>query len=85
LRNGGASCPAREPRIFRGALLRHEDVVNLIGNIRTATGLSIQAELDTAQYPKRVKVSDEELRKLNLTRDTFHGEWNYSIAPHCSG
>jgi transposase len=65
-------------------LVSHEVVVNLIGNTRTATGLSIQAELDTAQYPKGVKVSDEELRKLNLTRDAFHGEWNYSIAPNCS-
>lgn len=66
-------------------LVSHEVVVNLIGNTRTATGLSIQAELDTAQYPTGVKVSDEELRKLNLTRDTFHGEWNYLIAPNCSG
>jgi transposase len=65
-------------------LVSHEVVVNLIGNTRTATGLSIQAELDTTQYPKGVKISDEELRKLNLTRDTFHGEWNYSIAPNCS-
>jgi hypothetical protein len=65
-------------------LVSHEVVVNLIGNTRTTTGLSIQAELDTAQYPKGVKVSDEELRKLNLTRDAFHGEWNYSIAPNCS-
>jgi hypothetical protein len=41
--------------------------------------------LDTTKYPKGVKVSDEDLRKLNLTRDDFHGEWNYSIAPNCSG
>jgi DNA-binding phage protein len=65
-------------------LVSHEVVVNLIGNTRTAAGLSIQAELDTAKYPKGVKVSDEDLRKLNLTRDEFHGEWNYSIAPNCS-
>jgi hypothetical protein len=65
-------------------LVSHEVVVNLIGNTRTATGLSIQAELDTTKYPKGVKVSDEDLRKLNLTRDEFHGEWNYSIAPNCS-
>jgi hypothetical protein len=29
-------------------LVSHEVVVNLIGNTRTATGLSIQAELDTS-------------------------------------
>jgi transposase len=65
-------------------LVSHEVVVNLIGNTRTATGLSIQAELDTSKYPKGVKVTDEDLRKINLTRDEFHGEWNYSIAPNCS-
>jgi len=65
-------------------LISHEVVVNLIGSTRTSTGLTIQAELDTASYPKGVKVSDEELSKLNLTRDEFHGEWNYSIAPNCS-
>ena len=65
-------------------LISHEVVVNLIGSTRTSTGLTIQAELDTASYPKGVKVSDKELSKLNLTRDEFHGEWNYSIAPNCS-
>ena len=59
-------------------------MVNLIGSTRTEKGLTIQAELDTASYPKGIKVSDEELRKVNLTRDDFHGEWNYSIAPNCS-
>ena len=65
-------------------LVSHEVVVNLIGNTRTAAGLSIQAELDTSKYPKGVKVTDEDLRKINLTRDEFHGEWNYSISPNCS-
>jgi len=32
----------------------------------------------------KIKVSDEDLSKLNLTREAFHGEWNYSIAPNCS-
>jgi hypothetical protein len=65
-------------------LISHEVVVNLIANTRTAAGLNIQAELDTTGYPKGVKVSDKDLGKLNLTRDTFHDEWNYSIAPNCS-
>lgn len=50
----------------------------------TAQGLTIQAELDTSSYPTGRKVSDEELANLNLTRDKFHGEWNYSISPKCS-
>ena len=38
-----------------------------------------------ARRTKGVKISDEDLRKLNLTRDGFHGEWNYLIAPTRSG
>jgi len=65
-------------------LTSHEVIVNLIGSTRTRTGLTIQAALDTAVYPTGVKVSDEDLSKINLARDAFHGEWNYSIAPNCS-
>ncbi|MBU2601664.1 MAG: hypothetical protein KKA32_17825, partial [Actinobacteria bacterium] len=32
-------------------------------------------------YEKGIKVRDEELAAVNLTRDAFHGEWNYAIAP----
>ena len=64
--------------------ISHEVVVNLIGSTRPSTGLTIQAERDTASYPQGVKVSDAALSKLNLTRDEFQGEWNYSIAPNCS-
>jgi hypothetical protein len=28
-----------------------------------------------------VKVSDEEMASLNITRNAFHPEWNYSISP----
>jgi DDE family transposase len=57
-------------------------VVNLIGNTKTKTGLHIQAELDTKAYPTGLKVSAEELAAVLITPDAFHGEWNYTIAPH---
>jgi hypothetical protein len=57
-------------------------VVNLIGNTKTRTGLQIQAELDTNTYPTGIEVSDEELAAVHIVRDVFHGEWNYTIAPH---
>ena len=65
-------------------LVSHEVVVNLIGSTHTVRGLAIQAELDTTRYPKGLKVTNEELADVNLARDEFHGEWNYSIAPKCS-
>jgi hypothetical protein len=57
-------------------------VVNLIGNTKTKTGLQIQAELDTNRYPTGLEVSEEELAAVHIVRDVFHGEWNYTIAPH---
>jgi hypothetical protein len=42
----------------------------------------VRAELDRNKYPKGVKVSDAQLDAVNLTRHTFHGDWNYTIAPH---
>lgn len=65
-------------------LIDHEVIVNLIGTTTTKTGLAITAELDTTAYPKGVKIADEELEKVNLNKASFHGEWNYMIAPYRS-
>lgn len=62
-------------------LVSHEAVVNLIGSTTTRTGLRVRAELDTSPYPTGRKVSDEELAAIEITRDAFHGEWNYTIVP----
>ena len=62
-------------------LVSREVVVNLIGHTRTKSGLTIRSELDENQYPTGQAVSDEEMQALNLKRDRFHGEWNYSLTP----
>jgi hypothetical protein len=63
-------------------LVSHAVVVNLIGSTRTRTGLRIQAGLDTNTYEKGIKVTNEELAGVRLKRDSFHGEWNYTVLPH---
>lgn len=61
-------------------LISREVIVNLIGHTTTDTGLTIQAELDDNAYPSGIKVSDEDLRKVNLIPAKFHGkDWNYAI------
>jgi hypothetical protein len=62
-------------------LVSHQAVVNLIASTTTKTGLVVRAALDTHQYETGIKVSDEQMAKLKITRAAFHGEWNYSIAP----
>jgi len=69
-------------RNWRGQpLMSHEVIVKLIGNTTTQKGLRIQAALDSDQYPKGIKVSDEVLAQLQIERDDFHGDWNYALAP----
>ena len=42
-------------------------------------GLRVRSEIDTNLYPKGSIVSDVEFAAINIERDAFHGEWNYSI------
>lgn len=62
-------------------LVSHEVLINLIANTRTRSGLQVSAELDSAKYPKGIKVSDEEFMSIRLEADKFHGNWNYAILP----
>jgi hypothetical protein len=36
----------------------------------------------TIDNDKWKKVSGEELAKVNLSKDEFHGKWNYKICPN---
>jgi hypothetical protein len=67
---------------WRGKPLRsYRTIVQLIAATTTDAGLKVRAELDENKYPKAVKVSDAQLAAVNLSRHSFHGDWNYSIAP----
>jgi hypothetical protein len=56
-------------------------VVELIGATTTKAGLKVECALDTRTYEKGIKVSDAVMRSLDITGDTFHPEWNYTIKP----
>jgi hypothetical protein len=62
-------------------LISHQVIIQLIGATTTRTGLNVQCCLDENKYPKAIKVSDVEMAAINLERDSFHGEWNYTISP----
>jgi len=63
-------------------LVSHEVIVELIGATTTRSGLTVQAVRDTGSSPTKIKVSDDALADVHLQRHAFHGEWNYTIAPH---
>ncbi len=62
-------------------LISHEVVVKLIAATRNRNGLKVECQLDTNIYPKAIKVSDNEMNNINIQRNEFHGEWNYTISP----
>ncbi len=58
-----------------------EVVVNLIARQTTEKGLHVKAKADENQYEKGIKVLDEELKNIKLTKSAFRGDWNYTINP----
>lgn len=67
---------------WRGEPLRdYETIVNLIARTTTVKGLKVTCKLDRRKYPTGRKISDEEMKRVNVERNKFHGEWNYVIKP----
>jgi hypothetical protein len=67
---------------WRGEPLRdYETIVKLIARTTTAKGLKVTCRLDRRMYPTGRKVTDEEMKRVNLQRSKFHGDWNYTIRP----
>jgi hypothetical protein len=62
-------------------LLTHATIVKLIANTRTAAGLTVRCILDQRRYPKEVTITDDQMAAIRLRPDSFHGDWNYAIAP----
>ena len=62
-------------------LVDRATIVNLIGSTKTKEGLKIRCELDKNKYPKGIKITDEQLKKVNFRKHKFHGDWNYTIYP----
>ena len=61
-----------------------ETMVELIGNTRTIAGLRVKAKLDPRRYPTATDISKQEMNKLALFQQSFHGEWNYELRPRRS-
>ena len=53
----------------------------LIAATTTKTGLKVESVLDTRAYAKGIKVSNAEMKCLDIRGDAFHPEWNYSVIP----
>lgn len=62
-------------------LISVEAIIKLISSTKTEQGLVVHCELDENEYEKGRKISDQEMAALQIVKNTFHGEWNYTILP----
>jgi hypothetical protein len=62
-------------------LVSFETVVNMISATTTSKGLRIKAVLDKSRYETGLKISDAQMKELNLQPHPQNPEWNYSIIP----
>ena len=66
---------------FSPQQIDHETIVQLIGSVRTSTGLSVRSKLDVRTYQTGLTVSDAQMGQLNIVAAAFHRECNYTIKP----
>lgn len=62
-------------------LTTHQVIVELIAATTTRAGLTVRSRLDSETYKKGIRISDQQMAKIHLIPDSFHGEWNYTIVP----
>jgi DDE family transposase len=60
-------------------------MLNYIRGTATRTGLRVRAWLNEKVYPKKVKISNAQMKSLNLERMHACPKWSYIIRPQCSG
>ena len=62
-------------------LVSFETVVHMISATKTRRGLRVTALLDTQEYRTGIKISDQQMKQLNLEPHRQNPERNYSILP----
>lgn len=60
-------------------LTDYQVAVETIAATTTRSGLSVEAVLDTNDYPTGVRIPRAQQKAIPLQKYAFHGEWNYVI------
>lgn len=56
-----------------------DTVVSLIGATTTTTGLTVTCQVDTTEYQRGIKISDEDFAKIDMEPIGEFGQWNYVV------
>jgi len=60
-------------------------IVELIGATKTKTGLTVECILDPRTYQSGIKITEQQMLGLNIKRNDFRPDWNYTIMPNLDG
>ena len=60
----------------------YETMLNYIRTTRTKTGLRVKATLLRGEYPTGIKISDAEMKAVNLRPHRILPSWNYTLSPN---
>jgi hypothetical protein len=58
-----------------------ETILNYVRTTTTKTGLHVRAHLVRRAYRKGIKITKDQMRKLQIIKDAALPKWNYTIAP----
>lgn len=62
-------------------LIDYPTILRLVGGTKTKTGLKVDCALSTKHYPTKIKVSDAQMRELDLLKHPILPNWNYTLLP----
>jgi hypothetical protein len=62
-------------------LTRFETVLKYIRTTKTSSGLKVKAHFVRKKYKTGERVSDKEMRQVNLQKESILPKWNYTLAP----
>ena len=62
-------------------LVSYETILKYKSTTKTSSGLTVKACIDQTIYEKGIKISDEEMKKINMNKHDVLPEWNYTIFP----
>lgn len=66
---------------WAGVPLRdYETILNYLSTTTTRTGLTVNPILHTADYPTGVKVTNEQMKEINIRHHETLPAWNYTIS-----
>lgn len=62
-------------------LTSYEVIISLISHTKTKNGLRVFSELDEKDYALAKKVTNSEMRAINLRPHEINAKWNYTLSP----